>query len=68
MSTTLTLLQTGLRRFRDYLDDSRFNTRMVAQLMEDADYRRTDHDLDAIRTRFERSPMWPASGVMGERR
>jgi hypothetical protein len=68
MNTTLNLLQTGIRRVRRYLDEARFNTPMVAQLLEDADYRRTDHDLDAIRTRFERSPMWPVSGALGERR
>jgi hypothetical protein len=65
---TSNLLQTSIRRVRRYLDEFRFNTPMVAQLLEDADYRRTDHDLDAIRTRFERSPAWPASGAMGERR
>ena len=53
---------------RRYLDEFRFTTPMVAQLVEDADYRRTNHDLDAIRTRFERSPKWPASGAVGERR
>ena len=26
------------------------------------------HELDAIRTRFERQPAWPASGALGERR
>lgn len=34
----------------------------------DPDASRRDHDLDAIRTRFEQSPSWPASGVLGERR
>jgi hypothetical protein len=68
MNTALNLLQTSIRRVRQYLDEARFNTPMVAQLLEDADYRRTDHDLDAIRTRFERSPMWPVSGALGERR
>jgi hypothetical protein len=68
MNTTLNLLQTSIQRLRRYLDESRFTTAMVGQLVEDADYRRTGHDLDAIRTRFERSPMWPASGAMGERR
>ncbi|MDT5070462.1 MAG: hypothetical protein QOK02_6617 [Mycobacterium sp.] len=68
MNTALNLLQTSIRRVRQYLDEARFNTPMVAQFLEDADYRRTDHDLDAIRTRFERSPMWPVSGALGERR
>ena len=34
----------------------------------DPDASRRDHDLDAIRTRFEQSPAWPSSGVLGERR
>lgn len=35
---------------------------------EDRDYHRVQHDLDAIRTRFEEHPVWPASGAPGERR
>ncbi|BBZ09104.1 hypothetical protein MDOR_32730 [Mycolicibacterium doricum] len=35
---------------------------------EDRDYHRVQHDLDAIRTRFEEHPVRPASGVLGERR
>jgi hypothetical protein len=68
MTTTHHLLETSIQRLRRYLDEFRFTTPMVAQLVEDADYRRTNHDLDAIRTRFERSPKWPASGAVGERR
>lgn len=34
----------------------------------DADARRVEHDLDAIRTRFEQHPAWPSPGVLGERR
>ncbi|TGD86116.1 hypothetical protein BayCH28_18980 [Mycolicibacterium sp. CH28] len=34
----------------------------------DADERRINHDLDAIRTRFEEHPAWPSPGVLGERR
>lgn len=33
-----------------------------------SDAARIQHDLDAIRTRFEQSPAWPSSGVLGERR
>ena len=29
---------------------------------------RMQHELDAIRTRFEQQPAWPASGALGERR
>ena len=34
----------------------------------DADARRVEHDLDAVRTRFESHPVWPSPGVFGERR
>lgn len=36
--------------------------------LDDRDDYRVEHDTDAARTRFERSPKWPASGAMGERR
>lgn len=29
---------------------------------------RADHDLDLVRTRFEKHPSWPSAGVSGERR
>ncbi len=35
---------------------------------EDRDSLRCAHDLDAIRTRFEEQPNWPASSASGERR
>jgi hypothetical protein len=35
---------------------------------DDRDGLRIAHDVDAIRTRFEQQPFWPASGVRGERR
>jgi hypothetical protein len=35
---------------------------------DDRDGFRIAHDVDAIRTRFEQQPSWPASGAMGERR
>ncbi|HEX2214385.1 MAG TPA: hypothetical protein VHH12_13250 [Mycobacterium sp.] len=38
------------------------------QFEDDRDVTRTEHDLDAIRTRFERQPVWPSSGALGERR
>ncbi|HEX3546108.1 MAG TPA: hypothetical protein VHU62_05980 [Mycobacterium sp.] len=34
----------------------------------DRDAYRVEHDVDAIRTRFEKQPVWPASGAIGERR
>jgi len=35
---------------------------------DDRDAFRVEHDFDAIRTRFEPQPSWPASGAVGERR
>ncbi len=52
---------------RFHLDQFRFTTPMVGHLVEE-DFRRIDHDADAIRTRFEAQPTWPDSGVRGERR
>lgn len=40
----------------------------LARVSEDRDDYRVEHDVDAIRTRFERNPAWPVSGVRGERR
>lgn len=37
-------------------------------LTDDPDWHRVQHDADATRTRFERAPSWPVSGVRGERR
>jgi hypothetical protein len=47
----------------------RWSAPMTGRLFEDdRDGFRIAHDVDAIRTRFEQSPTWPASGTMGERR
>lgn len=48
----------------------RVSAPMVGHLFDDgdADGRRINHDLDATRTRFEEHPVWPSSGVLGERR
>lgn len=35
---------------------------------DSSDALRVQHELDAIRTRFERQPFWPSSGALGERR
>ncbi|WP_197378942.1 hypothetical protein [Mycolicibacterium mengxianglii] len=52
------------------LNQFRLSAPMVGNLFEDsdADLRRLSHDLDAVRTRFERQPSWPQSGAVGERR
>jgi hypothetical protein len=42
---------------------------MAGRLFEDdRDRLRVEHDVDAIRTRFERQPAWPSSSALGERR
>ena len=42
---------------------------MIAKLFDDADAdaRRVNREIDAIRTRFESQPQWPSSGVRCER-
>ncbi|MBS1693844.1 MAG: hypothetical protein JST91_16650 [Actinobacteria bacterium] len=35
---------------------------------DDRDALRIEHDLDAVRSRFEHHPSWPSSGATGERR
>jgi hypothetical protein len=37
-------------------------------LADDRDAWRVDHDVDAVRTRFEKQPFWPASGSLSEGR
>jgi hypothetical protein len=59
--------RSGALRF--HLDQFRLSAPMVGRLFnEDRDLYRVAHDLDAVRTRFERHPVWPSSGVLGERR
>jgi hypothetical protein len=59
--------RSGFLRLR--LDQFRMAAPMAGRLFEDdRDMLRTEHDLDAIRTRFERQPVWPSSGALGERR
>jgi hypothetical protein len=36
--------------------------------IDDRDIARVVHDLDAVRARFERCPVWPSPGVLDERR
>ncbi len=59
--------RSGSLRMR--IDQFRVSAPMVGRLFDDdRDAYRIEHDLDAIRTRFEQNPVWPASGAMGERR
>jgi hypothetical protein len=58
-------LRWGVDQFRVWAPMAgRFDSRRD----EDRDSYRIQHDLDAIRTRFEEHPAWPASGALGERR
>ena len=50
-------------------DQFRWSAPMMGRLFEDdRDEFRIAHDVDATRTRFERNPVWPTSGTLGERR
>jgi len=50
-------------------DQFRWSAPMMGRLFEDdRDGFRVAHDVDAIRSRFEKQPFWPASGATGERR
>ncbi|AFM19402.1 hypothetical protein Mycch_4701 [Mycolicibacterium chubuense NBB4] len=53
---------------RLHLDQFRLAAPMGGRLSEDRDALRVEHDVDAIRTRFEQQPSWPSSGARGERR
>jgi hypothetical protein len=51
------------------VDQFRVSAPMRGRLSADSsDAPRMQHELDAIRTRFERQPAWPRSGALGERR
>jgi hypothetical protein len=63
--------RSGSLRIR--LDQFRWSAPMAGRLYspdpaDDRDGFRIAHDVDAIRTRFEHQPFWPASGALGERR
>lgn len=53
---------------RLHLDQFRVAAPMRGRVFYDRDFTRAQHDLDAIRTRFEQQPSWPRSGATGERR
>lgn len=59
--------------FRIRIDQFRWSAPMMGRIFgsdptDDRDGFRIAHDADAIRTRFEQQPFWPASGARGERR
>jgi len=59
--------RSGALRMR--IDQFRVTAPMVGRLFnDDRDAFRVEHELDAIRTRFEQNPAWPVSGAIGERR
>jgi hypothetical protein len=54
---------------RFHLDQFKVSAPMWGRLFDDdRDAYRIEHDVDAIRTRFEKQPSWPSSGATGERR
>ena len=53
---------------RLHLDQFRWSAPMAGRLFDDRDSLRVEHDIDAIRTRFEEHPSWPVSSASGERR
>jgi hypothetical protein len=54
---------------RLHLDQFTVSAPMWGRLFDDdRDAYRVEHDVDAIRTRFEKQPSWPSSGATGERR
>jgi hypothetical protein len=58
---------TGSLRLR--LDQFRMAGPMSGRYFEDdRDTFRVEHDIDAVRTRFEQQPFWPTSGAMSEGR
>jgi hypothetical protein len=40
----------------------------LTNMADHPDWYRIQHDAEAARTRFEKTPTWPASGALGERR
>ena len=46
----------------------RFRLDLFDLEMPDYETYRAGHDLEAIRSRFERRPSWPSAGALGERR
>jgi hypothetical protein len=59
--------RSGSLRLR--LDQLRMAGPMSGRFFEnDRDLLRVEHDVDAVRTRFEQQPSWPVSGAVGERR
>jgi hypothetical protein len=54
---------------RLHLDQFTVSAPMWGRLFDDdRDAYRIEHDVHAIRTRFEKQPSWPSSGATGERR
>lgn len=53
---------------RLHLGQFRWAAPMSGRLFDDPDWNRVQHDLDAVRTRFEEHPSWPSSSASGERR
>jgi hypothetical protein len=69
LAATLTWAAHRSHSLRRRTDQFPASAPMTGRLFDDdRDMFRVEHDADAIRTRFEQNPVWPASGAMGERR
>lgn len=69
VATALAWAASRSGHLRLHRDQFRMAAPMAGRVFEDdRDLLRLEHDLDAIRTRFERHPVWPSSGAVGERR
>ena len=70
LATLLTWAAHRSGSLRMHLDQFRVSGPMTGRLFDhhDSDSYRVQHDLDAIRTRFEEQPAWPGPAVSSERR
>ncbi|BBY81653.1 hypothetical protein H7I53_08530 [Mycolicibacterium pulveris] len=68
MSTALTRLLSQLRLHELWMAMLTAGRAYGSDPADDRDALRVQHDLDAVRTRFEQQPVWPGSGALGERR
>jgi len=69
VATALSWAAHSTGSFRLRLDQFRIAGPMSGRFFEDdRDTFRVEHDIDAVRTRFEQQPFWPTSGAMSEGR
>ena len=69
VAAALALAAQRSETLRLHFDQFKVSAPMWGRLFDDdRDAYRIEHDVDAIRTRFEKQPFWPSSGATGERR